>query len=211
MRQIVVVLAATLWIIGSAGVFVTDVSAPSVTSLGVGSVAFEPEAAGLKLDPPSDGCPQQAATQTDVACSRRYAFAPNATLQTWVSVRNGGPLAVTLTGATSWLDRYAGSALLAEPVVVSDGGDSVPEPRHDVPNTPFAPIVLSPGEQRLVGVEFRTTGDLADACQRWSVGSGVVFESIPIEWHWLANTHTLDLAFSQPIEFMAPTEADCSG
>jgi hypothetical protein len=210
MRQIVVVLAATLWIVGSAGVFVADVEAPSVTSLGAGSVAFEPQAAGLKLDSPSDDCPEQPAIQTDAVCSRRYTFAPDATLRTWVSVRNDGPLAVTLDGAKSWIDRYAGSALLAEPVLVSDGGNPIPEPRRDVAATPFAPIVLSPGQQRLVGVEFRTTADLADACQRWSVGTGVVFESIPMEWHWLASTHTLDLAFSEPIEFLAPTEADCS-
>ena len=209
MRQIVVLLAASVWIIGSAGLFVTDVEAPSVTSLGAGSVAFEPETTSLKLDPPSADCTEQDAVQTDAACSRRYAFAPNATLRTWVSVRNDGPLAVTLTGASSWIDRYAESVLLAEPVRVSDAGNPIPEPRHDGPAAPFAPIVLSPGEQRLVGVEFRTTSDLADACQRWAVGSGIVFESIPIEWHWLVNTHTVDLAFSEPIEFMAPTEADC--
>jgi hypothetical protein len=207
MRQIVVILASALWIIGSAGVFVTDVQAPSVTSLRVGSVAFEPEATGLKLDVLAQGCAEQDPLET--VCPRRYAFAPNATLRTWVSVRNDGPLAVTLTGAKSWMDQYKEPALLAEPVLVSDAGDPIPEPRRAAPVMPFAPLVLKPGEERLVGVEFRTTGDVKDACLRWSVGTGIVFESIPIEWHWLANTHTIDLAFSEPLEFMAPTEADC--
>jgi hypothetical protein len=209
MRQIVVILVSTLWIIGSAGVFVTDAQAPSITSLSLGSVAFEPQTTGLKLDALAEGCAEDDALETGAVCPRRYAFAPNATLRTWVSVRNDGPLAVTLTGAKSWMDQYTEPALLAEPVLVSDAGDPIPEPRRDAPTTPFAPIVLKPGAERLVGVEFRTTGDVADACLRWSVGSGMVFESIPIEWHWLANTHTVDLAFSEPLEFMAPTEADC--
>jgi hypothetical protein len=211
MRQIVVILSAALWIIGSAGVFVTDVQAPSITSVRLGSVAFEPVATGLKLDAFANDCAEQDPLVIGAACPRRYAFAPNGTLRTWVSVRNDGPLAVTLTGAKSWMDQYTEPALLAEPVLISDAGDPLPEPRRDAPTTPFAPIVLKPGAERLVGVEFRTTGDVNDACLRWSVGTGIVFESVPIEWHWLANTHTVDLAFSEPLEFMAPTEADCFG
>jgi hypothetical protein len=211
MRQIVVILAAALWIIGSAGVFVTDVQAPSITSLRLGSVAFEPQAAGLKLDAIPEGCDELNPVGPDSACPRRYAFAPNATLRTWVSVRNDGPLAVTLTGAKTWVDQFKEPAMLAEPVLVSDAGDPIPEPRPNLSVTPFAPIVLKPGQERLVGVEFRTTGDMKDACLRWGIGTGIVFESIPIEWHWLANTHTVDLAFPQPVEFMAPTEADCFG
>lgn len=209
MRQILVILASALWIIGSAGVFVTDAQAPSITSLRAGSVALEPDATGLKLDPLADGCAQDDPLETSVVCPRRYAYAPNATLRTWVSVRNDGPLAVTLTGAKSWMEQFEGPDMLAEPVLVIDAGDPIPEPRRDAPVRPFGPFVLKPGEERLVGVEFRTTGDVKDACLGWSVGTGIVFESIPIEWHWLANTHTVDLAFSEPLEFMAPTEADC--
>jgi hypothetical protein len=209
MRQIVVILASALWIIGSAGVFVTDVQAPSITSLRVGSVALEPEATGLKLDAFAEGCAEEDLLQTGAVCPRRYAFASNATLRTWVSVRNDGPLAVTLMGAKSWIEQFKQPAMLAEPVLVSDAGNPIPEARYDAPVKPLGPTVLKPGEERLVGVEFRTAGDVKDACLGWSVGTGIVFESVPIEWRWLANTHTVNLAFPEPLEFMAPTEADC--
>jgi hypothetical protein len=211
MRQIVVLVGVTLWILISATVLVTDVQAPSLTSVRIGSIAFEPETTGLRLDASPGNCADPASTGVESACPRRYAFSPNGTLRTWVSVRNDGPLAVTLLGANSWIDRFREPSLLAEPVAVADAGNPIPEPRREMQVVPFGPISLSPGQERLVGVEFRTTSNVQDACMGWSVGTGIVFESVPIEWHWLVNTHTQDIAFPEPIEFMAPTDADCAG
>jgi hypothetical protein len=203
MRRLIVVLAAGIVVISV--VAIADFRASTLTSVRVGSVAFDPEASGLALLPPEDGCGASAAT-----CSRRYAFAPNRTLTTWVSVRNDGPLPVTLVGASRWLDGFGEQAMLAEPISVTDGGNPLSEAQRAQAGAPFDPVVLETEEQRLVIVEFRTTSDFRDACERWMAGSGVVFESIPVEWHWLVRTQTQDIAFAEPIEFMAPTSADCT-
>ena len=71
--------------------------------------------------------------------------------------------------------------------------------------------MLGPGAERLIGLEFRTTGDVAFACQHWIEGSGVGWDAVPIAWHWLAFGHTGQISFDTGIEFMAPTAADCSG
>jgi hypothetical protein len=119
---------------------------------------------------------------------------------------------MTLVGVSQqWIGQYLQTELLAEPVAVTDGGDPLAEAVRDDRGVPFQPVVLDAGAQRVIGVEFRTTTNVTDACERWSAGTGLVWNSVPIEWHLLISAHTKDIDFDQPIEFMAPTEADCSG
>lgn len=209
MRPLFVILSVGLLVV--LGVTLVDMQAPSITTVDRGSASFEPEPTGLEALPPEDGCEDPATFDTDRPCARRFAFAPNATLMTWVSVRNDGPIPVTLDGVKqSWVDQFVGAAMLARPVVVTDGGDVFREAGRDDSGAPFQPIVLETGDQRVIGVEFRTTSDVRDACERWMVGSGVVFEHLPIEWHWLRSPHTQEIEFFRPVEFVAPTAADCS-
>ena len=209
MRPLFVFLSLGLLVV--LGVALVDMQAPRVAKVGVGSLSFEPEAAGLDALPPDDGCVDDASTDTDRPCAQRFAFAPNGVLRTWVSVGNDGPVPVTLDGVTSsWIDQLEEAAMLARPVVVTDGGDAFREAGRDDSGAPLQPIVLEAGDQRVVGVEFRTTGNVRDACERWVVGSGMVFDSVPFQWHWLTSPHALEVAFGHPVEFMAPTATDCS-
>ena len=70
--------------------------------------------------------------------------------------------------------------------------------------------MLGPGAERLIGLDFRTTGDVAFACQHWIEGGGVGWDAVPIAWHWLAFGHEVEFSFVAPVDFMAPTAADCS-
>ena len=126
-------------------------------------------------------------------------------------MRNNGPLPVTLRGVSrDWLGQYEDFAPLAAPVAGLDGGDGFQSIGVDFSGTPIEPVVLDSGDERLVGVEFRTTDDRADACERWVDGSGVRWEAVTIAWHWLYFGHETELAFLVPIDFMAPTDRDCA-
>lgn len=206
MRPLLSILAVGLVVI--LAVAFADLQAPSVTTVGAGSVTFEPKSSALVLQPQAEGC-DDTGDQLD-PCASRFVFAPSRAVVVAVSVLNHGPMTVTLDGASrAWLDQFGQTSLLAKPLAVFDGGDPLLGTGTENTSPAFRPIVLDPGEQRVVEIEFRTT-EIRDACQHYSVGTGVIWDSLPIEWHWLINAHVHDIELQRPIEFLAPAEAACS-
>jgi hypothetical protein len=191
------------------GVAIADMGAPGIVQIGPGSFGIDPQVEGLDVLPAEQGCEEPSPDAQD-PCPRRYAYRPDGTVTAWVSVRNDGPLPVTLSGVSRrWLDQYPELNLLGRPVVGIDGGD----PRTGgptLPITPFQPVVLNADDERAVGLEFRTTNDVAQACANWEEGNGVQWDFVRIAWHWLFTEHEQELQFAEPITFMAPTASDCT-
>jgi hypothetical protein len=204
MRPIVVLLLVAA--VAGAAVVAAGAAASRFVSIGPGSVDVEPWADAFERLAPEPGCGE---TKQDEPCARRYRFRPDATLTAWVSIRNDGPVAVTLHGASgAWLATYADIAPLGKPVAGLDGG-RFEHGLDELRPVPFEPVVLEPGDERLIGIEFVTT-DAESACRDWVEGGGVVWPAATIAWSWLLAEHEQDVAFPDPIEFTAPTDADCA-
>jgi hypothetical protein len=157
MRPMVILLALGLAVVGVGAL--AELNSSPIISIGPGSFGFEPRTDTLTLLEPEAGCVADPSTApTDEVCPRRYAFAPNANLTAWVSVRNDGPFSVTLYGVSrAWLEQDPETNLLAKPVAGLDGGDPLQAAGTEMlRGSPFEPVVLDPGDQRIVGVEFRT-------------------------------------------------------
>jgi hypothetical protein len=208
---VVAVVLGLVLVLG--GVALADLGASRVISISPGSYGIEPRTDTLTLLEPEAGCvADPSSAPTDEVCPRRYAFAPDATLTAWVSVRNDGLFPVRLNGVSRpWLDQYAETDLLSKPLLGLDGGDPLQAAGLEVlRGTPFEPVALDPGDERVVGVEFRTTNDLDYACEHWMDGSGGEWAFVPVAWQWLVTEHVQEIEFAEPITFMAPTAADCS-
>jgi hypothetical protein len=204
MRRVVWFLAVAL--IAGVGIVVADAAAAQFAPIGPGSVGIEPWADGFELLAAKEGCEEET---VDEACAREYGFRPAATVIAWISVRNDGPVAVTLRGLSAdWLGLYADVEPLGRPAAGLDGG-TFDGSLAELEPAPFAPIELAPGDERIVGIEFETSG-LAAACARYAEGGGVGWESVRLAWSWLFIEHEQELALIEPITFMAPTRADCS-
>jgi hypothetical protein len=211
MRPIVIVLALGIAVLGA--VALADLDAARIMRIGPGSYGIEPRTDTLTLFEPEADCVADPSTAPkDEVCPRRYAFAPGATLTAWVSVRNEGPFAVTLHGVSrSWLDQYPETNLLGKPVVGLDGGDpSQAAGTEMLRGSPFEPVALDPGEERIVGVEFRTASNMAEACEHYSEGTAVEWAFVPIAWQWLFREHEQEMELAEPIAFAAPTASECS-
>jgi hypothetical protein len=201
--------------VGMVMVLALDLASPSVIRLEHGSVGIDPQTADPRLLPfdplwddpeceePGDG--------EDEPCARRYAFDPGATLTVWISVRNAGPVPIRLLGVSdTWLATFADVDLLAEPTATVDGGDP-----HQAGTLamltaePFRPLILGPGDERLIGVEFAFTTDLEHACRTWQQGGAVGWERVPVSWSGIVLEHEDEVAFADPVSFMAPTAEDC--
>jgi hypothetical protein len=125
-------------------------------------------------------------------------------------VRNEGRVPLTLDGVPRrWFEQFP-SELLMRPIAVLDGGDPVRGSSGTMEATPFRPVVLAPLEEWTVGVEFRTTVDVAYACTHWMTGTGIGWERIPVVWHWVATEHETQINLTKPITLMAPSATDCA-
>ena len=128
-------------------------------------------------------------------------------------MRNESRVPLTLDGVPRrWFEQFP-SEMLMRPVAALDGGDpgrGSLSPTATDP-TSFRPLVLAPLEERMVGVEFRTTADVAYACTHWKVGIGIGWGQVPVVWHWVATEHEAQIDLAKPITLMAPTASDCSG
>jgi hypothetical protein len=185
---------------------IADLTVPFAT-IGHGSVSRAPVADGLTVLPTQPPC----GAPFGSPCTARFAYAPNQKLTVWFSVRNESRLPLTLNGVPRrWFDQFP-SELLMRPVAVLDGGDLVRGSPRAMEATPFRPVALAPLEERMVGVEFRTTADVAYACTHWMTGTGIGWERIPVAWHWLAREHETEINLAKPITLMAPSTTDCSG
>jgi hypothetical protein len=185
-----------------------DLAAPRWIEVRSGSVGIEPWADADRLihDPDCD-----AFDTFGENCARRYAFRPGGLVTVWISVRNAGPVAVTLHGpAARWLDQSLDIEMLGRPVAALDGGDPYrPGGMAEIRTAPFEPVTLEPGAERLVAVEFVTTPDIAHVCTHWGAGAAQGFASTLIRWRWLAIEHETEFAFDWPIEFEAPADEEC--
>jgi hypothetical protein len=202
------VIALSLALAAVAVLAVADLLAPAYVDVGRGSYGFPVQADAFELLPAEDGCDER--SSWDDPCPQRYAYAPNEALTMWISVRNGGFLPITLNGVSQdWIDQYP-PYILGRPTAGLDGGDPSLGWQGGDP-VPSEPVVLNPGDQRAVGLQFRTSDDLAFLCQHWGEGNGIGWEFVPITWRLLFFEHEQRIDFDEPIVFMAPTAADCSG
>lgn len=191
---------------GALAAAVADLTVPFAT-IGRGSYSRAPVAEGLGVLPPQPPCGAPFASP----CAARFAYAPNQKLTVWFSVRNESRVPLTLDGVPQrWFEQFP-SQLLMRPVAVLDGGDPVRGSPGAMDATPFRPLVLAPLEERMVGVEFRTTADLAYACTHWMAGTGIGWGQVPVVWHWVVTEHEAQIDLAKPITLMAPSATDCSG
>jgi hypothetical protein len=196
-------IAAAVVLIIAVGLALADLGAPSSTAVVPGSVGVEPmtDLERLPAEPDCDDLSEED------HCWPNYAFAPGVSIVAWVSVRNEGPAPVILDGVVAeWFDRP--ELMLYRPVRVIDGGDPIDPAGWQPTQTAWQPVSLSPNEQRMVGIEFRTSADLAAMCRHYSGGGGVGFGHAPLQWGVALATHVHELPL--PFYVMAPTTTQCA-
>ena len=202
----ILAVGLVLAVVGALAAAVADLTVPFATIVH-GSYSRAPVVEGLELLPPEPPCGAASASP----CATRFAYAPNQKLTVWFSVRNEGRVPLTFDGVPRrWVEQFP-SELLMRPVSVLDGGGPVRGSPGAIDATPFRPLVLAPTEERMVGVEFRTTADVAYACIHWMRGTGIGWGQVPVVWHWVATEHETQIDLAKPITLMAPSATDCSG
>jgi hypothetical protein len=170
-----------------------------------GSYSAAPHAEGLQLASVDSSCK----TPSGSVCAGRYAYAPGQQLTGWFSVRNESPVPITLDGVPDSYFKQFSPELLLRPLAALDGGD--PSLGMTLTGTPFQPVVLAPHAQRLVGVAFRTSSDVAFACAHWGRDTALGWDRFPVAWHWAMTSHEATILLAQPIELASPTARDCAG
>jgi len=197
------VIATTLVLLVTCAGAIADLTVP-FAQIGVGSYSPAPSGEGLELAQADSSC----RTPSAGACVGRFAYAPDRTLIAWFSVRNESPIAITLDGVPdAWFKQFPPD-ILVRPIAALDGGD--PTFGMTLSGTPFRSVVLAPHAQRIVGVEFRTTKDVAFACAHWARGTAVGWDWLPVAWHWAVTLHETKIALRQPLEMAAPTTSNCA-
>ena len=202
----IVAVGLVLAVVGALAAAIADVTAPFAT-IGHGSYSRAPVAEGLEVLPTQPPCGAPPAGP----CAARFAYAPDQELTVWFSLRNESRLPLTLDGVPQrWSEQFPSEALM-RPAAVLDGGDPVRGSAGTMDAIPFRAVVLAPLEERWVGVEFRTTPDMAYACAHWKTGIGIGWDRIPVAWHWVAGEHETEINLGRSITLMAPSATDCSG
>ena len=201
MRRASIALAFVL-LVSFAGA-IADLTVP-FARVGVGSYSAAPRGDGLQLAQADSSC----RTPSRGVCAGRLAYAPDRMLTAWFSVRNESSVAITLDGVPdAWFKQFPPD-ILVRPIAALDGGD--PTFGMALSGTPFRSVVLAPHAQRIVGVEFRTTGDVAFACAHWARGGAIGFDRFPVAWHLAIASHEATIELQQPIEVATPTASDCA-
>ena len=162
----------------------------------------------LALAPDDPRCTTGVYIAPDRRCPARYAFAPGREFSVWLTVRNTSAVDVTVDGVDEWL-RQAPEDLLVRPVAALDGGSTGNGLTGD--GTPFKPVSLAPGAERLIGIQMRTTSDLRAACAKWMPDTGMGWDEIPVTWHWLALQRATPVPLALGFQVMAPSARDCAG
>lgn len=210
MRRLVAVLALAV-----AAIVVVDLAAPAFIGLEPGSVGIEPQTADLELLPFDSDWDDPECMEPDWTdeepCPRRYDFAAGATLTVWFAVRNAGSMPIRLLGVSNdWIDQFRDTIPLARPVAGVDGGDPHrPGTLAELVARPFDPVTLAPDDERLIGLEFVVTDDVAGACEHWQGGGGIEWGHVPLSWSLVVFEHDQELPLMTPVSFMAPTAEDC--
>jgi hypothetical protein len=179
---------------------IADMTVP-FAKVGAGSYSASPRGEGLQAD-------TSCKTLSGEACTGRLVYAPGRMLTVWFSVRNDSGVAITLDGVPeAWFKQFPPD-ILVRPIAALDGGD--PTFGSDLSGMPFRSVQLAPHAQRLVGVEFRTTGDVAFACAHWARGGAIGWDRLPVAWHWAIASHEATIELRQPVEMATPTASDCA-
>jgi len=201
MRPAAIALAFVL-LVSFAGA-IADLTVP-FAQVGAGSYSAAARGDGLQPAQADSSC----RTPSAGVCVGRLAYAPDRTLTAWFSVRNESPVAITLDGVPdAWFKQFPPD-ILVRPIAALDGGDLTFG--MTLNGTPFRSVVLAPHAQRLVGVEFRTTGDVAFACAHWARGTAIGWDRMPVAWHWAIASHEATITLQQPIDMAAPTASNCA-
>ena len=202
----ILAVGLVLAVAGALAAAVADLTI-SFATIGHGSYSGAPIAEGLELLPPQPPCGAPFAGP----CAARFAYAPGQKLTVWFSVRNESRVPLTFDGLPRrWFEQFA-SEMLLRPVAALDGGDPYRGTIGVMHATALEPVVLAPLEERLVGVEFLTTADVAYACTHWGAGTGIGWDRVPVVWRWVVTEHETQINLAKPITLMAPSATDCSG
>jgi hypothetical protein len=179
-----------------------DATAPMWSDQTPGSYGF-PLRTDLQAVEPFEDCDEE-------PCAEHFAFRPGGTVLVLTSVRNDGPLATTLEGVSQrWLAETS-ALLLSRPTGGFDAGDPDLIAAGDDLLGSTEPVVLTPGQQRVVGLNFELTHDLAQACESHRGGGGIGWDDVRLSWRWLFVTHEETLPLTPPVVFQGPTEDQCA-
>jgi hypothetical protein len=132
-------------------------------------------------------------------------YVPGGTVGIGTEVRNASFVPVTITGLTG---GFANAFLLQDTALVlgTDPGYVGLEDGHTIP---FAPITLSPGESRLIGVVGRFP-DCAAARPNWATGSGVGIDSLHFDVRIAGILpREADVPLLIPVELRGDADAAC--
>jgi hypothetical protein len=105
--------------------------------------------------------------------------------------------------------QYDDVAPLAAPRESLDGG-ALDADLAALRPRPFEPVVLRPGDERMVGVRIVAPPDVAAACASSAGGGGVSWEGVMVSWHLLATSHAQFVPFDRPVAVRAPSAEQCA-
>jgi hypothetical protein len=117
-----------------------------------------------------------------------------------LSIRNDGPLSVTVTEVAR-PEAPDASVFMFRPVAVRMADREGPEARAI---GPFRPFTLKKGHQRYVEV----VGQLGD-CEHYDVGSSEFIDAQPVEFKVLGQTLTANVGLPARIEYRYGQDTDC--
>jgi hypothetical protein len=137
---------------------------------------------------------------------QRYRYEPGASFLTLASVRNDGPLAITLVGLVEPQADIAETAVMwPEALLLLPDGAGTVGPEESVP---FAPVTLEPGRERAVWIQWRV-GDRCVAGQAppYQADTGVgLGPLLPFRWSLLGIPRTSEVDLRYKVEAFNPPE-----
>jgi hypothetical protein len=129
---------------------------------------------------------------------------PGARVAIGFSVRNDGPVPMTITEVES-LGRGSDITLATLDPALPPAGELFVV---DGPQ-PFEPITVAPGGEATIQLEGAIRGCDAVA-GHWLPGGGIVFDRVPLTVRWLVLSTKVDLFLPHAIEVQAPAEGECA-
>ena len=141
-------------------------------------------------------------------CDIHYAFKPETSMVVWSSIRNESAVPITIDGVPEAYFKQFFIESMVRPVAAYDGGDGL-EGVDIATAKPLRSVVLGPSDERVIGIEFRTTRETAQACASNQSGTGLAWDRVPLAWHWAFIRHETQLSFNRSVIVMAPEDEDC--
>jgi len=152
---------------------------------------------------PTTKCRQFETTDPSSRCSE-VPFAPGGLVGTGFSVRNNGPLPLTIVSVASVGTESPAMLAQLDPVLPPVGQMFLPDRSR-----PFAPIELAAGEEATIYLVGKIRG--CDAVRgNWGAGTGVRFTVARITVRWLLLSTVVELPLRDQLQVDAPAEGRCS-